>query len=42
MLLGAETFPVEAGMAVNIPRDMDHEVTNAPSAVEPSSGPPSA
>ena len=35
MLLGAETFPVEAGMAVNIPRDMDHEVTNAPSAVEP-------
>lgn len=35
MLLGSDTFEVAAGMSVNIPRDMDHEVTNSESAVEP-------
>lgn len=35
MNLGAETFDVVAGMSVNIPRNMDHEVTNLDTAVEP-------
>ncbi|MCA1808032.1 MAG: cupin domain-containing protein [Lentisphaerae bacterium] len=35
MLLGTERFDVTAGMSVNIPRSMDHEVTNPESAVEP-------
>ncbi|MEA3334680.1 MAG: cupin domain-containing protein [Chloroflexota bacterium] len=35
MLLGADVFDVAAGMSVNIPRNMDHEVTNPAAAVEP-------
>ena len=35
MALGSDTFEVSAGMAVNIPVDTDHAVTNAGSAVEP-------
>lgn len=35
MVLGSESFEVESGMSVNIPRDMDHEVTNPESAVGP-------
>ena len=35
MLLGSETFDVCAGMSVNIPGDMAHEVTNPDTAVEP-------
>jgi mannose-6-phosphate isomerase-like protein (cupin superfamily) len=35
MRLGSETFDVAAGMSVNIPRSMEHEVTNSEAAVEP-------
>ena len=35
MTLGADTFDVAAGTSVNIPPDVEHEVTNEPSAVEP-------
>ncbi|MBI2435043.1 MAG: cupin domain-containing protein [Candidatus Hydrogenedentes bacterium] len=35
MTLGGRKFAVAAGMAVNIPRDMEHEVTNGDGAVEP-------
>jgi len=35
MVLGADTFEVAGGMSVNIPRSMDHEVTNPETAVEP-------
>lgn len=35
MALGTEHFDVAGGMGVNIPRNVDHEVTNPESAVEP-------
>ena len=35
MLLGEKTFPVRAGMAVNIPSDLMHSVANDKKAVEP-------
>ena len=35
MQLGQETFPVKAGMAVNIPFNVVHSVINDESAVEP-------
>ena len=35
MVLGSETFDVAAGVSVNIPRNMDHEVANPEMAVEP-------
>jgi mannose-6-phosphate isomerase-like protein (cupin superfamily) len=35
MMLGTQRFRVTGGMSVNIPRNMDHEVTNPESAVEP-------
>lgn len=35
MTLGSETFPVSDGMAVNIPSDMEHEVTNPAHSVGP-------
>ena len=35
MVLGSDTFEVAGGMSVNIPRNMDHEVTNPETAVEP-------
>ena len=35
MLLGSETLNVCAGMSVNIPPNMDHEVTNPDTAVDP-------
>ncbi len=35
MALGTERFDVASGMSVNISRNMDHEVTNPESAVEP-------
>jgi len=35
MVLGSETFEVVSGMGVNIPRNMDHEVTNSETAVTP-------
>lgn len=35
MQLGEQDFPVKAGMAVNIPKDVVHSVSNDESAVEP-------
>jgi mannose-6-phosphate isomerase-like protein (cupin superfamily) len=35
MVLGTERFNIASGMSVNIPRNMDHEVTNPESATEP-------
>ena len=35
MTLGNETFRVTGGMSVNIPPNMDHEVTNTPESIEP-------
>lgn len=35
MRLGEQRFPVESGMAVNIPPNVVHEVENSSSAVEP-------
>ncbi len=35
MRLGDQRFPVESGMAVNIPPNIEHEVINDASAVEP-------
>ena len=35
MWLGGESFDVKAGMAVNIPPDVPHQVANPASAVEP-------
>lgn len=35
MLLGTEHFDVTHGMSVNIPPNLDHEVSNPKSAVEP-------
>ena len=35
MRLGEQRFPVESGMAVNIPPNVVHEVENSSTAVEP-------
>lgn len=35
MVLGDESFPVQAGVSVNIPPGIDHEVTNPESAAQP-------
>ena len=35
MRVGPEWFPVKAGMAVNIPKNLIHSVVNDPAAVEP-------
>lgn len=35
MTLGGDTFGVKHGMSVNIPPNVDHEVTNPENAVEP-------
>lgn len=35
MQLGRQTFPVKAGMAVNIPQNMMHSVTNDKNSLEP-------
>ena len=35
MRVGSKWFPVKAGMAVNIPKNLIHSVVNDPKAVEP-------
>jgi len=35
MVLGSESFEVAAGRSINIPSNMDHEVANPETAVEP-------